>query len=259
MKNNWWTGLISLKDIQRLVKNAISDFPFLDKIPILMIMCLIVFFPLLVFQIYPVDGSNSNNYLGVDVGDWIEYEFDNNGTISIITYKIVKTEGTLVIFNVTSGNEYIIIETKIASLSPDVLLGDHTEFIIPTNSKPTDTLYGFIAEGIAISKIENRVYSGSERAVLYVNHETYYNSNNNSLIEMRWDNETGILVEAFFFTQLQDTNTTSSIEIIKTNMWETQPSIIDQNILLLIIGVFLIISISIIFFFKLRKKRMKKL
>ena len=66
-----------------------------------------------------------------------------------------------------------------------VTVTDAATLIIPANSKPTDTIYGFTTDGLVISKIENRVYSGSERSVLYTNHRTYYDTNNNSLIEMR--------------------------------------------------------------------------
>ena len=213
-----------------------------------MIMCSIVCLPLLSFQIYPVNASNSINYLGVEVGDWIKYELDNNGSISIIIYKIVETEGIMVTFNATSGNDYVITEKKIASLSPDIRIGDHTEFVIPANSKPTDTIYGFISDGLIISKIENRVYSGSERSVLYTNHRTYYDTNNNGLIEMRWDKETGILVEASFFTQLPDKNTTSSIKLMKTNMWKTQIFGLDSTIFyVLIIAIVVLIAFAVVF------------
>lgn len=165
-------------------------------------------------------GVKAESVIGVEVGDWIEYNAEYTGTppesrLIKLRYEVQEINGPIVQLYQTSqnadGNQYegsfqVNIENKTGS--------NRRLEILEANLNVGTLLFDdeYMGE-VKVDRIEIEYFVGSNREVLYLNkwYETGY----------CWDRQTGF--------QLMDTFTSEHYTRVliaeKTNMWEAQISI----------------------------------
>jgi hypothetical protein len=174
-----------------------------------------------------------NLSVGVKKGDWIEYAVTNTGSpgqgqdINWARMKITNGQGT--ILSVSINSRYQNGSTEIFKSTLDLQTGKLIDaFIIPANLKADDTFLDQNLGNITISRVQQQIYAGAERTVLYAStNQSYY----------VWDQNTGVSVEGS--SQQPDYSMHTIVE--ETNLW--QPSKGLDTTLLLLIGVTLVIGI----------------
>lgn len=220
---------------------------------------------------FNVQTAKAEYQVGVQVGDWIKYDYTVTGVplgTPIPTWmkvEILSVEGTTVsvrltmhMSNETEGSEILTLDVA-RTLDYDTGGTFDTyfgfQFVIPANSTArygVDFIYVILlSQGLAgttnVGEI-TRTYVGANRTVV---HATF--SGQGGLYDMLkcyWDKATGIMVEASATRDGID----ATAKATETNMWEAAPAFpVDPLILLVLTAIAIVIVIAI--FLVRRKKR----
>jgi hypothetical protein len=177
--------------------------------------------------------------VGVQSGDWIEYNITSSGApmqghdVEWARMEITGTQNPNINVTITSrftdqSNDTI---TSVLNLETGHLIDD---FIIPANLNVGDTFRDENYGNVTIAGLETRMYAGAQRTILTaaMGNNTYY-----------WDQVTGVSVEGS--TQTADYAIHSVVSA--TNMWEATPiQGFDFASLILVTAVLLIIIIAFV-------------
>lgn len=174
--------------------------------------------------------------VGVKKGDWIEYAVTYTGSpsqghdINWARMEITNVQGT--ILSVSINSRYPNGSTEIFNSTLDLQTGKLIDdFIIPASLKAGDTFLDQNLGNITISRVQQQIYAGATRTVLYAS------TNQSSYV---WDQITGVSVEG---TSQQPYYSMHTI-VEDTNLWQTSRGL--DTTLLLLIGVTLIIVIVVV-------------
>jgi hypothetical protein len=174
--------------------------------------------------------------VGVKNGDWIEYVVTYTGSpsqghdINWARMEITNVQGT--IFSISINSRFQNGSTEIFNGTLDLQTGKLIDdFIIPANLKARDTFLDQNLGNITISRVQQQVYTGATRTVLYAS------TNQSSYV---WDQITGVSVE----TTSQQPDYSMHTIVEDTNLW--QPSRGLDTALILLIGVTLVIVIVVV-------------
>jgi hypothetical protein len=163
--------------------------------------------------------------VGVKRGDWIEYAVTYTGSpsqghdINWARMEITNVQGTIISVSITS--RYPNGSTEIFNSTLNLQTGKLiVDFIIPANLRAGDTFLDQNIGSITISRVEEHVYAGATRTVLYAS------TNQSSYV---WDQVTGVSVEGT--SQQPDYSMYTIVE--GTNLWQSSRSL-DLSVLVLI-------------------------
>ena len=133
----------------------------------------------------------ANLSVGVKKGDWIEYAVTYTGSpgqghdINWARMEITNVQGT--ILSVTVNSRYQNGSTEIFNSTLDLQTGKLIDdFIIPANLKAGDTFLDQNLGNITISRVQQQIYAGAPRTVLYAS---------TNQISYVWDQITGVSVK----------------------------------------------------------------
>ena len=188
--------------------------------------------------------ASSEIVVGVKQGDWIEYEVTVTGdapeehNVTWSKIEIISVEGKKIDIKMMSrycnGTEVTVTSTLNLETGQ---IGD--AFIIPANLDNGET---FKKNGdiITISGVEERIYAGATRTVVYAT---------TAKTMFYWDQSTGVVVEAI--SSFPDFTMITKAE--KTNMWQTQIFGLDPIVFIVLI-VLVVVAVSAIFLIYKMKK-----
>jgi hypothetical protein len=187
--------------------------------------------------------------IGVNKGDWIEYEVTYTGTpvgghnIDWARMELLDVQGYNVSVEITSrySNGSTDEMNYTLNLETGQLIDD---FIIPANLKAGDTFYDQNFGNMTISKSEQQVYAGTSRTVLYA-----YTSENTYV----WDQVTGVSVEG----KDQSTNYSIHSIILDTNMWQSSRGMNMELYYVVATLVLTMIIFTVVAFYYKRKRIVK--
>jgi hypothetical protein len=174
--------------------------------------------------------------VGVKNGDWIEYVVTYTGSpsqghdINWARMEITNVQGTII--SVSINSRYPNGSTEIFNSALDLQTGKLIDdFIIPANLKAGDTFLDQNLGNITISHVQQQVYAGATRTVLYSS------TNQSSYV---WDQITGVSVE----TTSQQPDYSMHTIVEDTNLW--QPSRGLDTALIRLIEVTLVVVIVVV-------------
>jgi hypothetical protein len=154
--------------------------------------------------------------VGVQAGDWIEYQVTFTGTPPDPSHSVVeanmtilKVSGSAIQVNIISGlsNGTQLSTNSTLNLQTGQLIDN---FIIPANLQKGDHFYdAAIGSNITITGSQNGIYGGATRTVINAT------SGSNTYV---WDQVTGVDVEGFSTGEGYTMHTLVS----GTNMWQSQ-------------------------------------
>src|SRR5665647_1942949 len=185
--------------------------------------------------------------VGVKKGDWIEYAVTYIGSpsqghgINWARMEITNVQGTIISVSINSRypNGSTEIFNSTLNLQTGKLIDD---FIIPANLNAGDTFLDQNLGNITIGRVEEHVYAGATRTVLYTS------TNQSSYV---WDQITGVSVEGA--SQQPDYSMHTIVE--GTNLWQSSRSL-DLSVLVLIAFAVIIAFVGAgIIVVKYRKKK----
>jgi hypothetical protein len=186
--------------------------------------------------------------VGVKKGDWIEFNATVTGDppeghdAQWGRMEVTNVQGNILNLNITTQftNGTFLYENITLNLETGKL-GD--DFIIPANLNVSQSFLDANYGNITINSVDQRKYAGALRSVI---------SGKNSHTTFIWDQQTGILVEAY--SEYKEINFTMTTIVEKTNMWQKQTSFSDLPIIYLTIASILIILASVSILVWRRKK-----
>jgi hypothetical protein len=185
--------------------------------------------------------------LGIEKGDWIEYEVTFTGDTSfghdVVWARIDVTDvlGNAFSLNITTKSSSGALSSLAYSYNLETgELGD--DFIIPADLNKGDTFFNKHQGNITITGVEHKVWFGAERAVLSANtaESTYY-----------WDKQTGVTVEA---KSVYPTYTVTT-KATATNLWQPQTFGPDQALLVFALGVAVVAVTALVVIRVLNRRR----
>ena len=182
--------------------------------------------------------------MGVNEGDWMEYQVTYTGTPPDDHPKWIKSEvqsvqGTSITLKVERELLNGTSDTK--SLPFYLETGAPDLIAIPANLNSGDTFFHEEVGNIAIGGVEDSIYAGAKRTVVYATV---------SQIVFHWDKTTGILLQADQYT----TNFTQKWKAEKTNMWQAQMFGLDPIVFYALIIVVIPLVATVAFFLFRRRK-----
>jgi hypothetical protein len=171
--------------------------------------------------------------VGVKKGDWIEYSVNYTGSpsqghgINWARMEITNVQSTIISVSINSRypNGSTEIFNSTLNLQTGKLIDD---FIIPANLNAGDTFLDQNLGNITISHVEEHVYAGATRTVLYAS------TNQSSYV---WDQITGVSVEG----ASQQPDYSMHTVVLNTNLW--QPSGDSGSYVLVLIAFVAIIAL----------------
>jgi len=151
--------------------------------------------------------------VGVKKGDWIEYAVTYIGSpsqghgINWARMEITNVQGTIISVSINSRypNGSTEIFNSTLNLQTGKLIDD---FIIPANLNAGDTFLDQNLGNITIGRVEEHVYAGATRTVLYTS------TNQSSYV---WDQITGVSVEG----ASQQPDYSMHTVVLNTNLWQS--------------------------------------
>lgn len=185
--------------------------------------------------------------VGVEKGDWIEYNVTYTGTppqdhvANWARIEILDVQGSQIGLNITTKAPNGTTSSQTYTLNLEAgELGD--DFIIPANLNAGDVFFDARDGNITIESEESKTYAGANRLVI--------------VGQMReaidyWDQETGVILEGI----TTSTNYTMTAVVDKTNLWQTEQGGIDQTTLIVVAVVVVIVVIAAIILFATRRKK----
>ena len=198
--------------------------------------------------------------VGVESGDWIEYELNwsvlpSEDYTVWVRREVLDVEDTVVTVNTTHrwSNGTVTSEVK----EGDIVEGTAAPMIfIPSNLKPGDSvkIQGFEAE--LIDGVVQRTYLGIERTVLWADF-----SQKGFDVHIFWDREKGVALE-IHHSNIASSGTTEVVtaqgitKVVETNILDSGSSDDDNgnNYDFLGIGTFIVIMIIIFVAFMVRRR-----
>jgi hypothetical protein len=182
--------------------------------------------------------------VGVEAGDWIEYDITYSGSPpdyypKWIRIDVTNVQGTKITADL-SGEQ--LDGTSVSNSGTyDLETGVIDLLLIPAGLDVGNRFYHQAFGNITITNAEENIYANSKRVVIISTVQQ---------ASMHWDKETGILLQADQSTD--DFNQQFVIE--KTNIWQSETFGIDSSILyVLIIATAIILVILVIFIIKRRQ------
>lgn len=181
---------------------------------------------------------------GVSEGDWMEYNVTYTGTPpdeypSWVRIEVQSVQGTSITLNVE--RELLNGTSDARNLAFSLESGAPDLIVIPANLNSGDTFYHEGVGNVAIDGVEDLIYAGAERTVVYASV---------SQIEFHWDRVTGFLVDATQFT----VEFTQNWEADKTNMWQPQLFGVEPIVFYALIIPVIAIVATVTFFVIRRRK-----
>lgn len=185
--------------------------------------------------------------VGVKKGDWIEYAVTYTGSpsqghgINWARMEITNVQGTIISVSINSRypNGSTEIFNSTLNLQTGKLIDD---FIIPANLNAGDIFLDQNLGNITISRVEEHVYAGATRTVLYAS------TNQSSYV---WDQITGVSVEG----ASQQPDYSMHTVVLNTNLWQ---SFVDSGpyvlVLIAFVAIIALVAAGIIVL-KYRKKK----
>ena len=185
--------------------------------------------------------------VGVKNGDWIEYSVTYTGSpsqghdISWARMDITNVQDTIITVSITSRfpNGSIEIFNSTLNLETGKLIDD---FIIPAYLKTNDTFLDQNLGNITINRVNQQIYAGTTRTVLYATTEI------NTYV---WDQTTGVSVEA---TSQQPDYSIHTV-VIDTNLWQPSEGFNLSLLVLIALGVAISLVMVGIIILKYRRKK----
>lgn len=185
--------------------------------------------------------------VGVKKGDWIEYTSTYTGNpgaghdLASARMDILDTSGSSIFIQITG--RYPNGTSEASNVTLNLQTGHLIDaFIIPANLKAGDTFYDETLGNVTITKVEQHVYAGATRTVVYgaALGDTYI-----------WDQATGVCVEGT--AQASDYTMHSTVD--STNMWQPSEGLNMALVTLLaaIAVVIVLLLIAVALSFKRRK------
>ena len=206
---------------------------------VLLIVCLPVLIGILFSAVVSAEIS-----VGVKQGDWIEYQVTTTGAVPEehdvegAKIEVIAVDEKKIDVKFTSiysdGRE----ETGTSTLNLETgQIGD--AFIIPANLNAGDTFLEQTEGTITVSGVEERIFAGARRSVVYAStpQTMFY-----------WDRSTGVLVEAT--SSYPDFSLSTKAE--KTNMWQPQIFGLDPLVFIALIIVAIVAVLAIFLILKMR-------
>lgn len=194
--------------------------------------CCVVLFGMLFLAVISAEIS-----VGVKEGDWIEYEVNFNGAVpeehnvEWARFEVLVVNGKTIEVNIKSRFATGTQDTVTSTLNLETgQIGD--AFIIPANLNSGDTFLEQYEGTLTISGVEEKIYAGMRRSVVYAItfHTKYY-----------WDRSKGVLVEGI--STYPDFTLTTKVK--KTNMWQPEIFGLDPIVVIALIA-FVIAAVSAI-------------
>lgn len=178
--------------------------------------------------------------VGVKNGDWIEYNVSYTGSpsqghnINWARMEVTGVNGPIISVTITSrfSDNSTMIQNSTLNFETGDLIDD---FIIPANLKVGETFLDKNLGNVTIQRLEQHVYAGATRTVLYASTST------NMYV---WDQATGVSVEG----NAQEPDYTIHTIAADTNMWE--PTIqsggaTDVFLVFILVVILAVISIAV--------------
>ncbi len=187
-------------------------------------------------------------FVGVKVGDWIEYKVTATGNppevhnVQFARMEIVSVQGPEIKANVTTQDKSGVFSSLIMDMNLEKgQVG--AWFIIPSNLNEGDSFYDInLGRNITIEGQEQKNYAGAVRTVI--------NATTSERIK-DWDKVTGVFVKSIDKLSGYTINATA----IRTNMWHPQILGLDQIVFYaLVVVVVFIIAVIIVFVFIVRRR-----
>ena len=206
---------------------------------VLLIVCLPILIGILFSAVVSAEIS-----VGVKQGDWIEYKVTTTGAVPAehdvegAKIEVIDVDEKKIDVKLTSiysdGRE----ETVTSTLNLETgQIGD--AFIIPADLNAGDTFREQTEGTITVSGVEERIFAGARRSVVYAStpQTMFY-----------WDRSTGVLVEAT--SSYPDFTLSTKAE--KTNMWQPQIFGLDPFVFIALIIVAIVAVLAIFLILKMR-------
>ena len=206
---------------------------------VLLIVCLPILIGILFSAVVSAESS-----VGVKQGDWIEYKVTTTGAVPAehdvegAKIEVIDVDEKKIDVKLTSiysdGRE----ETVTSTLNLETgQIGD--AFIIPADLNAGDTFREQTEGTITVSGVEERIFAGARRSVVYAStpQTMFY-----------WDRSTGVLVEAT--SSYPDFTLSTKAE--KTNMWQPQIFGLDPLVFIALIIVAIVAVLAIFLILKMR-------
>ena len=199
----------------------------------LLVVCLTVLVNMLVSTIVLAEIS-----VGVNEGDWIEYNVVYTGTPpeyypTWVKVEVQSVQGTSITLNVS--RKLLDLTQDSRNLTFDLETGAEDLIVIPADLNVDDRFFHENVGNITIGGVEDMAYAGARRTVVYATV---------SQIEFRWDKGTGFLLEATQSTAEFAQNWKAD----KTNMWQPQLFGLDPIVFYVLIIVAIVIVATVAFF-----------
>lgn len=190
--------------------------------------------------------------VGVNEGDWIEYEYIYTGSTLVFSQDWAKIDFT----SIQGTNVTIMLtglnpdgENSTTSTSFDLETGSPVILLIPTNLDVGDEIYHEEYGNFTIAGTEEGTYAGAKRTVIYATVSNQFGQTG----KFYWDKITGILLQQEQSNDGYDVK----MRVNKTNIWQaeifgSEPIFgIEPTILYaLLIAVIVIIALVAIFLFR---------
>ncbi len=186
--------------------------------------------------------------VGVKKGEWIEYQVSFTGDATLghdVTWarlEVTNVQGAIITVNITTKSSI----GTISNLQPTNLNLDTGElvddFIIPANLQTGESFFDKNQGNINITGIEERTVAGAERTIITgANPDTTY----------RWDQSTGVLVEA----NSTYTGYAITTKVDQTNIWQPQIFGLDPALFYAVAVGTTIVLVALIVIVAMRRRR----
>ncbi len=201
--------------------------------------------------------SSANVSVGVKKGDWIEYQVVTTGNLENhdaqwARMEVTDVQGPVLNLNMTTlFTNGTYLNEKISLNLQTGHLGD--DFFIPANLSTGEVFYDARVGNVTIQSSKMQMYVGVQRTVLI---GTVAAANNGGMTTFEWDQQTGILVQAF--TDYPDLNFTMSTIANNTNMWQLQTHVDSTVFYVVFIGIVIVIIVFTIILVWRKKILVKK-
>jgi hypothetical protein len=180
-------------------------------------------------------------------GDWIQYEVTITPILTgEITPTLIKLEFMDIEDSIATVQTLLHLSDgkEITDIGPiNLETGSNTGFIIPANTSVTDYIYIRGFGNLSITAETTSVYTGVDRSIV----SAHYSNATHSL-HIIWDKLTGMMLEQ----NITLSESTTSMKILDTNIWQTQSA---TALLFQIIIIIAIASIGLLLVRHFRKRK----
>ncbi len=240
---------------------------------------IIVVITLLLFLAFSVINVFSNDFLGVDEGNWASYEVetswqswipgdvvpqyyvDINQTawvmqvIKVLDQKSIRLNVTIHFRNHTTGVE--VYEGSVSANSGYLKL-----WVVRSGLSERQKIYD--EQKIVVNSTHSMLFAGAYRSVVYASFRQPESETGNSTHSVFWDKKTGVICDWLAqYRSYSDGNVSIAhvrISIVKTDLWEPQPDFLSSPEFwsVVIAVIIIVVSMGGLFWFLLKHRKSKR-